>query len=292
MNEKQLCLFAVWFFNEYHKTGGVINKTISHIVSWKNAQFGQIHRKNYLTLQNILKQYKKENPTTERRTRPITKTILKMFLSKLNDSEEHITIASALIIAYYHLLRSGEYTIEGTTYKRDPKKRLNWSNFKIGNNNKGNPSVLEISLYHTKNKKVICERTLSTCHCHKKELCAVHAYIKLRNLKLKLHGKIDLKEPIFTDKNGKWFTATKMNRIISELALKSGLDPTFYFAHGARSGRATDMKLQGCEDFVIKKQGRWESEVFEKHYLKLDMYDVERLRMSQEKDKPVCFSKK
>ena len=68
-----------------------------------------------------------------------------------------------------------------------------------------------------------------------------------------------------------------MNRFINNSCIKYGLNPEFYGAHGFRAGACTDMKLKGIDDTIIQKRGRWGSEVWKKHYLLLNLFDVLRL---------------
>lgn len=279
ISERKLSLFAEWLTLEYQKTGGVVSDMIKNVISWKNMNFKGIRRLNFETLKKIVDNIKKENPSKERRIRPITATILKLMLSQLKNSWEDLNRRAALTAAYSHLLRSGEYTTTGAIYRERPLKRLNWEDFSIDNDKHSKQTLLEIKVWDTKMKPgPQFEQTLSECTCKSFGFCALHSYLELKDAKLKRDGYIDLTGPIFVNKFGGWITPTSMNRTIKRLADLAGLDKSFYFAHGCRSGCATDMKQAGNSDFVIQKEGRWGSDVWKRHYLKLDMYDVRRMK--------------
>ena len=55
------------------------------------------------------------------------------------------------------------------------------------------------------------------------------------------------------------------------------LDPNLYSFHSLRSGRATDLARALKPAWIIKKCGKWSSEVWQDFYVKLDFTDMAKL---------------
>ena len=226
------------------------------------------------TLALQLKYLRKQRPIKARPKRPITQAIIALWLPHLGSTLKNITIRTALAVAYAHMLRAGEYTCSLDSYRIDNRFRLNWQDIEFGYDSEQNPVILKICIKLPKSfgYKFKQEYTISQCTCTKLPFCALHLLLQL----WKLVTPANLSTPVFLI-NGSWLTPTQMRNAITELCVAADLDATFYTCHGFRSGACTDLKLNGTDDTIICKLGRWSSDMWKEHYLLLDLFDVLRL---------------
>jgi len=226
------------------------------------------------TLKVLLKDMRKSRPAKERPKRPTTLVILKKWLSVLDlNKPYHRTMRCIMIIAYLHLLRTGEYTYTKDMVPFDNMESLNWYDITVGYD-KDIPKVLRVRVKRPKSyaKKTKCEFTLSKCRCKDLGICALHEYIKYFNyIKPK-----DTTRPAFME-NDVVITDTKMTNFINWLCMKTNMNKLFYTPHCFRSGYCTDLKEKGVDDYIIQRLGRWDTNCWLKHYVLLDLFDVLRL---------------
>lgn len=273
-SEKMYTRFAQWLFTNYPISGHQISKYITAVQHLHKCNYISLNRKTMGTLGLQLKYLKKTRPKKSQPHRPIVAKIIRKWLPLFNNSIEGITIITAMCIAYNHALRAGEYTCSKKQFNTDPRFRLNWEDCKVGYLN-NTPRVLQITIKLPKsyNYKFVPELTVSECTCKSVGFCALHQYLRLWNF---IQPK-DLTQPLLCLSPGRWLTPSQMNTNIKKSCNKIKLEAAFYAPHGFRSGKCTDLKIQGIDDTIICKIGRWgSSEVWKKHYLLLDLFDVLR----------------
>jgi len=255
-------------------SGHQISRYITSVQQWHKYNFITLNRKQMGTLALLIKSFKKKQPAKSHKHRPITIAIIKLWLPYFGNSVKNITYKAAISVAYAHMLRAGEYVCAMDAYKIDPRYRLNWNDITFGNDTLGIPMVLQIRIKLPKSYgyKFKPEYTLSLCTCNTLPLCALHDLLRLWYLVKPL----DLTNPVFALED-KWITPTKMKSVINILCDYANLDGKYYTCHMFRSGKCTDLKCNGTDDTIICKLGRWNSDVWKKHYLLLDMFDVLRL---------------
>lgn len=267
------CRFAQYLFDTTTTSGHQISRYITSVQQWHKRNFISLQRKTMGTLALLLKALKKQKPKKSRPTRPISAQIISMWQPHLTTSMDDITYATAMYIAYAHLLRAGEYTCSAEAFQIDPAYRLNWQDITIGTDINNLPRILKVVIKKSKlfDKYFKPENTYSECTCNQLPFCALHQFLKLFNLV----KPTDTTKPVFTI-GGTWLTHTTMNKFIKKLCDLSNLDPQYYAPHGFRAGKCTDLKRKGVEDTIIQQIGRWHSDCWIQHYLKLDMFDILR----------------
>ena len=67
------------------------------------------------------------------------------------------------------------------------------------------------------------------------------------------------------------------------------LNPDYYTPHSIRIGSATDLARLGVPGWKIQKLGRWDTNMWTKTYVGLDLYDIARLRNSTISDLQASF---
>ena len=228
------------------------------------------------TLKLQLKRLKTLKLKKCRNPKPIVARILRMWLPELLNSTNSWYLATAMVTAYSHLLRAGEFTCSTKQFSQNPAYRLNWNDITIGYNQFDTPTIMKVRIKMPKSfsNKFKPEFTLSECTCSSLGFCALHLFLSYKQWA----KPSNLSEPVFTNNGGKWLTPSSLTRTITNLCIKHGLDPEGYAPHGFRSGGCTDLKLKGTDDMIIQKKGRWaSSNTWIKHYLLLDLFDVLRL---------------
>ena len=148
------------------------------------------------------------------------------------------------------------------------------NDIKVGYNGT-TPTILQVTIKKPKlyGTRFESEITLSECTCMELRFCALHQFITL----FQLVKPQNLTQAAFMITNDNWLTHTTMSRIINYCCNQTKLDCQYYAPHGFRSGKCTDMKRKGIDETIICKLGRWTSDVWKTHYLKLDMFDILRL---------------
>ena len=70
---------------------------------------------------------------------------------------------------------------------------------------------------------------------------------------------------------------TQMRNLMKNLARGIGLEEKYYVPHSLRSGRCTDLMRANKPKWAVKKWGRWRSDCWFDHYLKLDVSDIAKI---------------
>ncbi len=77
--------------------------------------------------------------------------------------------------------------------------------------------------------------------------------------------------------DGKCVCPKEVNDVLANLAVLANLNPDDGTSHGMRMGRCTDLVKMGMDYLIIKKWGRWASNIWESSYAKLDFTDLAEL---------------
>jgi hypothetical protein len=201
----------------------------------------------------------------------------------ISNADPHVqTVGCLTLIAFYYLLRVGEYTQPRFVYRAGEKVRATRTKqFVIGNigffcNNKLVPRTapLNVLLSCTAATLKITNqkngRMGDTIHqeANKKEQCPVRA-LAYRVHHVLSNGGTDTTLLCAYWKEDNWRciqsseiihavrTAAKMLKLEQQ-----GIDPDLIGAHSLRAGGAMALRLHGCDDTTIMKMGRWTSLTF------------------------------
>ena len=199
------------------------------------------------------------------------------------DPRQH-AMGDLAIIAFYYLLRVGEYTkpkftmVNGKTKRTTRTQQFKVANIGFFKNNKILPraSPLHVLLQadsctlkitNQKNGRMgqtIHHFATGTQHCPIKAL-AKRVHHILSNGGTTNNYICD----VFSTETKSWHQITPANMMttirnaVTNLNLKeTGLDPDLIGVHSLRAGGAMALKLQGEEDTTIMKMGRWTSLTF------------------------------
>ena len=188
------------------------------------------------------------------------------------------TIGDMVIIAFYFLLRVGEYTHHRPSENRRTKQ-FRVSDITLWHNNiKLNPrlpisklyqlcTAATMSISNQKNGKrcqVIHQEAINN------ECCPIRALIRrIHHILAHTNNPTTIISTYFQSQSctGRVITATDINRAVKsaveELGLsKYGLHKDLVGSHSLQAGGAMAMHLQGIDPNTIKKMGSWSSDTF------------------------------
>ena len=169
----------------------------------------------------------------------------------------------------------GEYAVRA--FKQDVAKILHVGDYQSTGGDEPGCGQIILNVHNHKGDKfgerdahvpVACNRD---CTGENDPFCPVHAlrrYMEWRNLMFSDSG------PLFVQENGMPLLQRHVNNLVKTWIAEIGLNPDDYSSHCLRSGRATDLGRAGVLTRDIKKWGRWLSDCWERHYLKLDLSDI------------------
>ena len=194
---------------------------------------------------------------------PISADLLELLLfeieRKYNSDEkayERSIYLTAFLVAYYGLMRIGEYT-------KSPHA-LRAVNVHEAQNKRQYTIFLYSSKTHSLGshpQKIIIKPELLGRH-GKRFFCPVEElsnYLQLRP------GYASTEEQFFIFQDRTPLLAEHINSLLAEILTKLKLDPQLYKSHSFRIGRATDLSKQGVGIEKIKSLGRWKSNAVYKY---------------------------
>ena len=227
-------------------------------------------------IQQLLEGYRREDPPAQPKL-AVPLTVPQYLLLAAKDQEKQ-AIADLAIIAFYYLLRVGEYTRHRVKDKRRTKQfRVKdiafWHNDELLDPNLPEPYLIAhctaatLSISNQKNG-----RRAQTIHqeaIHLKH-CPVRAVIRrVKHILAHTTNQDTIIGTFFTptDPEGKSITASKMNKAVKYAVTflnldKKGLVPDQVGSHSLRAGGAMAMHLNKVDHNTIKKMGRWSSDTF------------------------------
>ena len=204
-------------------------------------------------------------------------TVPKYLLLTATNPEKQ-AVADLSIIAFYYLLRVGEYTRHRVKDKRRTKQfRVKdialWCNDQLLDPNLPENFLIThclaatLSISNQKNGRraqTIHQEAIHLIHC------PVRAVIRrVKHILANTNNQDTIIGTYFTptDPQGKSVTAAKMNKAVKYAVKaldlnKNGLLPEHVGSHSLRAGGAMAMHLNKVDHNTIKKMGRWSSDTF------------------------------
>ena len=234
------------------------------------------NRKEHPVIGKMLKGYAVLRPSDTRPKRPFTYFHIMGLLSLIDRSTySGWRLWGALDIGYFYGGRCGEYAA---------KKRKDWKRIIQRGDLQmiGDPRIKSIIINFKKHKankfglynaKVA---TNCTCTTTTDPLCPVHVLLQFLKLRDREFGS-EPNTPLLLGLNGMPLSQTQFRNFMKKAAIHLRLDPKFYSPHSLRSGRCTDLKRARKPDWAIKIWGRWRSDCWKTHYLKLDMSEIAKV---------------
>ena len=229
--------------------------------------------------QDLYKAYRDEDPAP-RAEHAIPNTTLRWLANEFRDaSVRDATTASLIILAFFFLLRVGEYT-PNTRNKKRKKRTIPLRKCDINLLRDGVPldrdAPLEVLLSATgcticleNQKNGVKNQTLYHDRSGDPSLCPVrsmaHLVYQLR------HKPVDT--PLGTYYDGGSAYSVNDSAVLAMIRLAAardqldsmGYDLSRIGTHSLRAGGAVRLKLAGEDDSIIKKLGRWSSETYAKY---------------------------
>ena len=229
------------------------------------------NRKQYPTIQTLMKGYKKLQPSEIRIKNPFTFIHMQKAFHWINlNTYNGLLLGSAFCIGYFYGGRVGEYS---------PKSRDQWAEVirPIDLTFIGQPSdlkslIIDFRQHKTNKFGIYSGKVECICSCDL-GICPVHIIAKYIKYRQKEYGPAKNK-PLLLRLDERPLPPTHVNHAIKNMIIKMGLDPTKYASHSFRSGRATDLARTLKPSWFIKKWGRWRSNCWEDFYAKLDFTDM------------------
>ena len=269
------------------RVGGVsealaaVSKTIE--LAGQPSMLYRAEGKYQLFLERVVEGFRREDPpSVPQLAVPVSVATTAFRLGMQTKSAKERHTGCLILIAFYFLLRVGEYTQPDLILRGGKKVRASRTvQFTVGNVGlfrKGKilprASSLDVlitadlaTLKISNQKNGRMGQTISH-HCTGSKLCPVRALAYITHHILH-HGGSDSDLISTYYSRGDWFTITskqvisKVRTAVKELQLhEMGIDPDLVGAHSLRAGGAMALKLHGFDDTTIMKIGRWTSLTF------------------------------
>ena len=232
-------------------------------------------------ISKVLKGYQDLKPSDKRPTKPFSYFHLMKVIEKGLINTKCYAGKSTLGIlsfGYFYGGRVGEYS---------PKSRSEWKLIiQRGDiefiyksvKRKKVISIIADFKEHKANRFGLWDAKISVdCVCGSMRFCPIHsALLPFISARDAIFGN-DPDVPLFMQLNGMPISQTHMRNLMKNLARGLGLNEKFYVPHSLRSGRCTDLVRARKPNWAIKKWGRWRSDCWLDHYLKLDVSDISKI---------------
>ena len=241
--------------------------------------------KYQLSTERLCEGFRREDPPAVPQLAVPVSIVNHCYKSSLLTNDALTAAAGQLtIIAFYYLLRVGEYTQPRTVTLNGEKLRatrtVQFSVDDVGfwKDNKQLPKASPLDVLLTADSATLQisnqknGRMGESIHqwAIDSELCPVKALARRIHHILKYGGSSDSLICDYFDDNGDVYTVTSQHIIklvrtaCKQLMLhKQGIDPDLIGAHSLRAGGAMALALAGFESTVIMKMGRWTSLTFQ-----------------------------
>lgn len=192
---------------------------------------------------------------------PITKDVLQQLLvairSICTNSFEKTMFAAAFTLAFYGLLRVGEFTVAS---KNDAHCILKRSDVTLDTVR----SSISITIPFSKTDQMgrgtvihISSTDDTTC--------------PFRCMQSYLHIRPHKNEPIFCHFDSSPLTRFQFTSVLSKSLKHINLSNSNYKSHSFRIGASTDLALKGFSSDIIQKSGRWKSQCY-KSYIRIPKF--------------------
>lgn len=190
---------------------------------------------------------------------PITLPILEKLLAYLpfvcTSSFESTLFASAFSLAYFGLLRVGEFTLANSCNSRY-SHCIQFQHVTLGEESKH----VTFTIPHSKTDQTGKKTTIFIRSQPHSIACPVHS---MRNF-LAIRPHTSDTHCLFIHSNAMPLTRFQFNAVLQK-AIQAISTPGHFGTHSFRIGRATDLALQGFSDQQIQTFGRWKSLAFQKY---------------------------
>ena len=269
------------------KVGGVadalaaISKTIE--LAGQPSQLYRAENKYQLHLERVMEGFRREDPpAVPQLAVPVTVAKHAFRSGLLTKSPEQRHVGSLILVAFYYLLRVGEYTkpplvtVAGKRVRATRTVQFSVGNVGFFRNGRIIPrssplkdllraDLATLKISNQKNGRM--GQTISH-HITGTKVCPVRALAAIVHHILS-HGGSDAHPIASYHSKGRWYEVTptqiikRVRGVVAELHLeKHGIDPDLVGAHSLRAGGAMALKLHGIDDTTIMKIGRWTSLTF------------------------------
>ena len=244
-------------------------------LSWKRSKY----------ISRILNGFTIKRPPKPRRKRPFCGIHLTLtWQHHINlKNFNHLAVGAGLLLGYHGRLRPSEFS------RRKGTNVLRWRQIEfIPSFQRAREAQITLHKSKTNQTGLKHELILLSCKCKEKVLgvwvpCPIHhlqLYIKVRT---KLFHKPKANEPLLINFKGKPLSYNMvhnfMGNAVTSISRKQRvrLDPKHYTPHTLRIGGCTDLARTGSSNLMIRRYGRWESDVWKEIYVCLDLVDVSKL---------------
>ena len=229
-------------------------------------------------LERQLEAFKREDPPPQHKLAvPVTVVEHLAKVADVANTSRDCAISDLTCIAFYYLLRVGEYTFHSDKQKRRTRqfRARDVTFFDSRGIIIPNNSPLSLLLQakdatlHISNQKNGTRGSLVNNEANDKRSCPVRALARRVHHIMSFGGPDDILGTYFTDhRRYKSHIVEKnindaLKRTVVALNLvASGFPPDAISSHSLRAGGAMAMHLNGVSPVTIRKQGRWSSDTF------------------------------
>ncbi|XP_022302388.2 uncharacterized protein LOC144627038, partial [Crassostrea virginica] len=198
---------------------------------------------------------------------PITPEILRKIIHALNHTVpvffQRCLLRSLFLLAFHAFLRLGEITTKSTA---DAHKVLQRSDLHFEYNGSSLKSV-QIVMRDFKTNKNHTPIIISLQAMHDSSFCPVQALFEY------LHMSKHTSGPLFQTLDAQPISYSFVSAHLRSAIKFVGLDPLQFKGHSFRIGAATYAASLGYSDQLIKKMGRWNSDVFHR-YIRIQAFKL------------------
>ena len=233
-----------------HVKQGAADKRITALGNFWLSNGYDWNRKQYPTINILMRGYKKLNPSDIRIKNPFTIIHMRKAFQWINlNTYNGLLLGSTFCIGYFFGGRVGECS---------PKSRDQWSEVIrpkdltfIGQQSNLKSLIMDFRQHKTNKFGYYSGKVESICSC-KCGICLVHIIAKFLKFREKEYGPA-INNPLLLRLDERPLPPTHVNHAIKNMVIKMGLDPTKYSSHSFRSGRATDLARALKPSWFIKK---------------------------------------
>ena len=182
----------------------------------------------------------------------IRKSMVQLMLQELNKkfcTQPYLTVLykALIVMTYFGMFRIGEVTTSPHVVKAcDIHIRINKPKLLF---------VLHSSKTHGRGNKTQLSKIMAP-NFLQDSLCPFQVFNKYLAMRRKYHSQ---NEQFFVFMDGSPVKLTQYCRVIKDLIIRCGLNPSLYGVHGLHAGRASDLLDLGVSVETICKLGQWKS---------------------------------
>ena len=296
-DDLQIEQFMGFLCIEHKKSGPQISTAITALndffrtnrIAWKRSEI----------INHALWGLRNKYPAEYRHKRPFVHVFVYWFWKNFGKSNNFdiITALTALLVAYWMAPRPGEYTINRVkrplvlSQMRYLPSKKNAKEIVITITSGTGDGRRRMRISKTNQSGLKFEQMVAKCMCNSTRFglpttCLVHQMKIYQRLRCARFGRPTRTDPIFVRGSGEILKYDEFRHFIhygiEDMAKATGvpLEPMYYTPHSIRIGAATDLARLGVPGWKIQKLGRWDTDIWTKTYVGLDLFDVAKLRNS------------